>query len=408
MDVLLHLLEETVMTQNNSQELYVSIDVGCYQHDISVGLSNGDFLGRFEIDHTKAGFTDFFKQIEQYRTQSNGTVSVAMEGYNGHARPLDRLIQKEYRLLNINNLKLARFKEIFPGAAKTDPIDSRKGLELFQLQQTLPLAKNILQEVYAIPQANQELKRLTRRRKRLVNERVIYINTLQSDLRALSPGLVEITKDVKNVWFLNFLSSSGDLRQLARKPEKTLLKINQVGKKYVKIILEWQKNAIFSDDLSFMSPMLNQDIVRIVELRKMIRELDEHIVERLKQSKIGQRLLSIKGFGVTSCGELAGEIGCIERFKKESSLALYIGMAALDNSSGKYKGSKRSKQVNRHAKSAMMVAVDHQRRGNEQSQRYYEKKRLEGKKHNQAIRSLGRHLSRVIYKMLINDRDYYV
>lgn len=409
MDVISHLLEEPVMNQTPSKELYVSIDVGCYQHDISVGLSNGDFLGRFEIDHNKAGFADFFDKIEQYRAQSNGTVSVAMEGYNGHARPLDRLIQAtEYRLLNINNLKLARFKEIFPGAAKTDPIDSRKGLELFQLQRTLPLAKNILQEVYAIPQVNQELKRLTRRRKRLVNERVIYINTLQSDLRALSPGLVEITKDVKNVWFLNFLASSGDLRQLARKPEKALLKIKQVGEKYVKVILEWQKSAIFSDDLSFMSPMLRQDIARIVELRKMIRELDKHIVEKLKQSRIGQRLLSIKGFGITCCGELAGEIGCIERFKKESSLALYIGMAALDNSSGKYKGSKRSKQVNRHAKGAMMVAVDHQRRGNEQSQRYYEKKRLEGKKHNQAIRSLGRHLSRVIFKMLKDDRDYYV
>ena len=397
------------MNQTPSKELYVSIDVGCYQHDISVGLSSGDFLGRFEINHNKAGFADFFEQIEQYRKQSNGTVSVAMEGYNGHARPLDRMIQAtEYRLLNINNLKLARFKEIFPGAAKTDPIDSRKGLEIFQLQQTLPLAKNILQEVYAIPQANQELKRLTRRRKRLVNERVIYINTLQSDLRALSPGLVEITKDVKNIWFLNFLASSGDLRQLAKKPEKALFKIKQVGVKYVKIILEWQKNAIFSDDLSFMSPMLRQDIARIVELRKMIRELDKQIVERLKDSRIGQRLLSIKGFGVTSCGELAGEIGCIERFKKESSLALYIGMAALDNSSGKHKGSKTSKQVNRHAKRAMMTAVDHQRRGSEQSQRYYEKKRLEGKKHNQAIRSLGRHLTRVIYKMLKNDRDYYV
>lgn len=397
------------MNKTTSQELYVSIDIGCYQHDISVGLSDGAFLGRFEIDHNKAGFADFFDKIEQYRAQSNGTVSVAMEGYNGHARPLDRMIQAtEYRLLNINNLKLARFKEIFPGAAKTDPIDSRKGLELFQLQRTLPLAKNILQEVYAIPQANQELKRLTRRRKRLVKERVIYINTLQSDLRALSPGLVEITKDVKNVWFLNFLASSSDLRELARKPEKALLNIKQVGKKYAAIIREWQKNAIFSDDLSFMSPMLKQDIARIIELRKMIRELDKQIVERLKDSRIGQRLLSIKGFGVTSCGELAGEIGCIKRFKKESSLALYMGMAALDNSSGTHKGSKRSKQVNRHAKSAMMAAVDHQRRGSEQSQRYYEKKRLEGKKHNQAIRSLGRHLSRVIYKMLKNDRDYYV
>ena len=38
--------------------------------------------------------------------------------------------------------------------------------------------------------------------------------------------------------------------------------------------------------------------------------------------------------------ELAGEIGTIARFRSEASLALYLGMAALDNSSGKYRGSK--------------------------------------------------------------------
>ena len=397
------------MNQINSQELHVSIDVGCYQHDISVGLANGDYLGHFEINHDKAGFADFFNKIEAYKKKSNGKVSVAMEGYNGHARPLDQMIQsRKYRLLNINNLKLARFKEIFPGAAKSDPIDSRKGLELFQLQQTLPLAKNVLQEVYEVPQVNQELKRLTRRRRRLVDERVSYINTLQSDLRALSPGLLEITKNVKNIWFLNFLASVNDLKQLTSKSKKVLLNIKQVGLKNVEFILKWQKEAVFSSEASFMSPMFKQDVLRIIELRKMIKAIDQQILLRLEESRIGQRLLSIKGFGVTCCAELAGEVGCIERFKKESSLALYLGMAALDNSSGKRKGSKASRQVNKHAKMAMMVASDHQRRGSEQSQRYYEKKRLEGKKHNQAIRSLGRHLTRVIYKMLKEDRDYYV
>jgi transposase len=45
-------------------------------------------------------------------------------------------------------------------------------------------------------------------------------------------------------------------------------------------------------------------------------------------------LLSIPGFGTICTAELAGEIGTIERFSKEGSLALYSGMATLDNSSG--------------------------------------------------------------------------
>src|SRR5947207_14748444 len=95
-----------------------------------------------------------------------------MEGYNGCQRPLDGMVrQRGYRLYNINNLKLARFKEIFPGSAKSDRIGARKGLELFQLRDHLPLAKEVLQEVSGTPQHNEVLKRLTRRRRRLVNER---------------------------------------------------------------------------------------------------------------------------------------------------------------------------------------------------------------------------------------------
>ena len=56
----------------------------------------------------------------------------------------------------------------------------------------------------------------------------------------------------------------------------------------------------------------------------------------------------------------------------------------------------------------MMTAVDRHRKQILQSQRYYEKKRAEGKTHNQAIRALGRHLCRVIFKMLKTDRSYRI
>ncbi len=100
--------------------------------------------------------------------------------------------------------------------------------------------------------------------------------------------------------------------------------------------------------------------------------------------------------------------GTIARFRSEPSLALYLGMATLDNSSGKFRGSKAPKHVNARAKAAMMAAVDHHRKRVPQSQRYYERKRAEGKKHNQAIRALGRHLSRVIFKMLSHERPYRI
>ncbi len=123
-------------------------------------------------------------------------------------------------------------------------------------------------------------------------------------------------------------------------------------------------------------------------------------------SDIAQTLATIPGFGAICTSELAGEIGIIDRFNNEASLALYLGMANLDNSSGKQKGSKPPRQVNCRAKAAMMIAVDRHRKKVLQSQTYYEKKRAEGKKHNQALRALGRHLCRVIFKMLKDNKGY--
>ena len=397
------------MSEEILQEIRVSVDVGYHSHNVAIGLPSGEVLEEFQIPHRPEGFEHFFSRIESHQKQRGYPVAVAMEGYNGYARPLDSMIrQRGYRLYNINNLKLARFKEIFPGAAKTDSIDARKGLELFQLRDHLPLAKEVLQEVTTVAQENEVLKRLTRRRRRLVNERVRVLNNLQADLQAVCPGLLEITNEVGNLWFLRFLVSVDHLPQLARLRRASLLKIAAVGVKYAGVIQGWQRHAHFSKEVEWVSEMIQEDATRALELEEKIKALEAKIEEVAKRSKIAKILLSIPGFGPTCTSELAGEIGTVERFGKEGSLALYLGMATLDNSSGKQKGSKPPKHVNARAKAAMMTAVDRHRKYVLESQRYYEKKRLQGKKHNQAIRALGRHLCRIIYKMLKEEREYQV
>ena len=397
------------MSKSVTPEIRVSVDVGCHRHSVAIGLAGGELVEEFEIDHSPEGFRFFFDRIERQEKRYDFPVSVAMEGYNGYARPLDRMVRlRNYRLFNINNVKLARFKEIFPGAAKTDRIDAKKGLELFQLQDLLPTAKGVLQEVAAVPEENDLLKRLTRRRRRLVDEKTRVLNSLQVDLQAVSPGLLETTGDAGNVWFLRFLTCVDSLEKLPRLRRSTLLKIRSVGKKYADVIQGWQKRAHFSNEVSYVGEMIREDAARILELRDKIRELDDRIAESAEGSREAVIVSSIPGFGPTSTAELAGEIGTVARFETEASLALYLGMASLDNSSGKKKGSKTSKMVNTRARMAMMAAVDSHRKCVPESQRYYEKKRAEGKKHNQAVRALGRHLCRVIFKMLREDREYEI
>jgi len=397
------------MLNTLSLQLRVGVDVGSRCHSVAVGLSDDSVVEEFEILHNAEGFREFFARVEACGRRHAVPVSVAMEGYNGHVRPLDSLVRaRGWRLFNVNNLKLARFKEIFPAAAKSDSIDTRKILELFQLRDHLPMAREVLQEVMATPEENDALKRLSRRRRRLVNERGRVVNAMQADLQAVCPGLLEITRDAGNMWFLNFLTCRKGLIKVARVRRASLLKVAGIGVHFADAIQAWQDRAYFAADAGLVGDMIQQDATRILELKRQVKALEEQIADIAESSSIARRLASIPGFGAVCSAELAGEIGTVERFRNEASLALYLGMATLDNSSGKFRGSKPPRHVNVRAKAAMMFAIDHHRKLVPQSQRYFEKKRAEGKKHNQAIRALGRHLCRVIFKMLTQNRPYRI
>ncbi len=397
------------MSFSNIQQIRVAVDIGCHRHRVAVAGPENGLLEAFDIEHNTQGIGAFFRRVEAHERRSGLSVAVAMEGFNGWARPLDtQILVRCWRLFNVNNLKLARFKEIFPGPAKSDPIDTRKMLELFELREHLPLAKGVLQEIAVAPIENDKLKRITRRRRQLVNERVRVINRLHADLQAVSPGFRSMTKELDSLWFLRFITCRKRLDQLKRVQRRTVLNIQGIGQHYADIIKEWQKQAHFSAAVDYVGPMIITDAQRVLELKDQINVLEKAMEELLGQSTIARRMDSIPGYGVVCAGELAGEIGTIERFTNEASLALYLGMAPLDNTSGKYHGSKSPRQVNARAKAAMMAGVDQHRKQIPQSQRYYEKKRAEGKTHNQAIRALGRQLVRVIWSMLTNNRDYQI
>ena len=75
------------MSENKSRELRVSVDVGYRRHHVAMGFSSGGVLEEFEIEHRIEGFEDLFSRIEKHRGANNGSVAVAMEGFNGWARP---------------------------------------------------------------------------------------------------------------------------------------------------------------------------------------------------------------------------------------------------------------------------------------------------------------------------------
>lgn len=392
-----------------TQSLLVAVDIGSQFHQVAVGDTDGQLIDEFRINHNRAGFSTFFQRVEQYRTTPKQIIQVAMEGYNGWARPLDsQALARGWKLYNVNNLKLARYKEIFPAPAKTDAIDSRRMLELFTLGRDRGVARNALQQVLDVPRAHRELKYLTRRRRLLVNERVFRLTRLRCDLQALSPGLLAITGSVDNKWFLHLLTCRRRLTALPSLQLKTIAAIGGVGQCYLAKIRAWQGQACFSEDIGFADQDVVDDARSILGLDERIARLNADIEQASTNAVPVQLLKSIPGFGKTGVAELIGEIGTFDRFDTESALAVYVGMAPLDHSSGLQKKGRKPKCVNSRCQLALMTCVAHHVRSVPESKAYYDRKRSQGKSHSQAIRALGRHLIRVIWQMIKTGREYEV
>ena len=90
---------------------------------------------------------------------------------------------------------------------------------------------------------------------------------------------------------LNFLVSAQSLAQLARLRPSSLVKIPAVGRKYASVIEQWQKRAHFSEEVKWVSEMIQEDAQRCLELDEKIKALKAKIKEVAKDSKNRQALI---------------------------------------------------------------------------------------------------------------------
>ncbi len=147
---------------------------------------------------------------------------------------------------------------------------------------------------------------------------------------------------------------------------------------------------------------------RILELREEIKDIDKSLDEIGNQNKEVNHLKTIPGVATKLASRLIGEIGDINRFPSEKQLAVYCGVACVDNNSGKVTKARAVYKANKICKQTLITMAGRSIRSIHQCKAYYLKKRAEGESHNHTLRCLARQLIKVIYRMLTEDREYIV
>jgi len=224
--------------------------------------------------------------------------------------------------------------------------------------------------------------------------------------REVCPDILEFG-DTDGKKLLQFLKKYPDFNRYKKITLGALLKIETIGKKTAVSILEGLRNIQYVEELAVIyKAIIASYCCRILELKEEITLLDREMEETGEKSAEVMQLKSIMGVGTKLSSRLAGETGDIRRFNRESQLAVYCGVACIDDDSGKKKKTKAVYKANRICKATMIEIAGCTIRYVQESKAYYEKKRAEGKDHNHALRCLARQLIKVIFKMLTENREY--
>jgi transposase len=390
------------------KSLVGGIDVGSERHHVIIMNDKEEILYDREVAQK---FSDFHKAIEEFReieAKEKVTIEFAMEGKNGYGSPFDRLlIENRFRLYNVDNLKLRRFKDVFGAEWRNDRRDAKMIAKMLKLREHVDKGKEkAFIEVTKMPSVNEKLKVLSRYQQSLINEKTRMQNRLRKRIQEVCPDVLEFgNTDSKKL--LRLLIKYPDFSKYKKLTMEALLKIKTIGKKKASLMLDGLRDIQCVEEMAEVyKTIISSSAKRILELKEEIEILDSNLEDLGEKSTEVQRLISMSGVATKLSSRLVGEIGYINRFEREDQLAVYCGIACIDDDSGKSQKTRVVYKANRRCKATMIEIAGCTIRYVPESKAYYEKKRAEGKKHNHALRCLARQLIKVIFKLLKEDRDY--
>ncbi|KFG01275.1 hypothetical protein IQ62_08740 [Streptomyces scabiei] len=137
-------------------------------------------------------------------------------------------------------------------------------------------------------------------------------------------------------------------------------------------------------------------------------ELDKAIEARFRDHHTFEVITSMPGLGVILGAEfLAATGGDMTAFGTADRLAGFGGVAPVPRDSGKLSGNlRRPQRYNRRLQRVFYTSALFSIRHCEESRRFYDRKRAEGKRHTQTVLALARRRVNVLWALLRDGRRY--
>ena len=373
------------------------IDWASEKHDVLIEDPAGEELLAATFAHSEDGISGLCAALSCFEVDL-----VAVERPDGLL--VDRLLEAGVRVLALhpNQVKAARDRFRASGG-KSDRFDR---FVLCELARTDAHRFRILE-----PDSDQTkaLRALTRAREDLVKARVAMSNQLRAELERFWPAPIGLFSDLTSPISLAFLErypSAPDAHRLGEKRLAAFLRANHYNNRTTAAqLLERLRQAPTGRAEEIETLARRQVVLALVRtLQTMIAqiaELDAEIARALDAHPDGEIFRSFfrSRDSVICAATLLAEIGDSRaRYPHRDAIAADSGQAPVAVESGKRKNATFRWACNKRLRKALAVLAQSTKMWNPWAADRYANARARGHNHQRALRTLGRAISRIIWK----------
>lgn len=384
-------------------KIWIGIDVGKAAHHACAVDETGKavFTQRLINDQTA------IEQVIARAGQAAGEVQWAVDMTARGAQLLTTLLLTTRQpVAYVPGRVVNRMAAAFAGEGKTDAKDAKVIAETARLRSDLtPLTSS--DEIVA------DLRVLTAHRADLMDDWVRGVNRLRELLASIFPAL-ERAFDYSTrsaLILLTGFQTPPAVRDAGRAELARYLTEHGAWARCIKSIVDKSLTAASEQTVVLPAEHVTASLTarlagQLLDLDREIKQLDKQIAARLAGHPWAEILTSVPGIGPLLSAEfLVATGGDLDTFGTSARLAAYAGLVPVPRDSGRVQGNlHRPKRYHRGLRRVFYMAAINAIKTEGPSRAFYQRKRHEGKRHNQGIIALARRLVDLLWALLRDQR----
>ena len=400
-------------------QLFVGIDVGSQNNAVCLMKPDGDKHSSFRVQNNLSGAKILAERIvSAIQSQGLEGAVIGMEATSVYGDSLVYALREDGRLGQyprkihvLNPKQVNKFKESYPDLPKNDDVDA------FVIADKLRFGR-ISKEVYMDDYRYKALQTLTRARFYAVQDLTREKQRFANYLFLKCSGLAQ-DKDIANTsaTTIALMERFETVDELAYADLDELTSfIDEKGRNFAdpsakaKAIQAAARNS-YRLPVTVNNSVNQAMAVSIASMRameKQIKVLDKAIEQQFEI--IPNTLTSIPGIGNVYSAGIIAEIGDVNRFESQASVAKYAGLVWTQHQSGEFEAqdTRLIKSGNRYLRYYLLEAANSVRRCDSEFRRYYDLKFKEVNRHQhkRALALTARKLVRLVFRLLKDNRLY--